>query len=88
MKSDCERIKNIIENVVNKNVVKDLDKTSLITEGILDSLDIMNIITAFEDNFSIEIYTSDATAINFESIEAMNALVNKRLKEAYDNENL
>ena len=40
---------------VKKEAEAHLESTSLISDGILDSLDIMNLIMALEDEFDIEI---------------------------------
>lgn len=62
---------------VKKEAEAHLESTSLISDGILDSLDIMNLIMALEDEFDIEVDPEDVLSENFESIEAMFGLVKK-----------
>ena len=62
---------------VNKKAEPHLDSTSLISSGILDSLDIMNLIMELEGAFEIEIDPEDVLSENFESVDAITALVEK-----------
>ncbi|MCX4268312.1 MAG: acyl carrier protein [Lachnospiraceae bacterium] len=54
-----------------------LDSSNLISDGILDSLDIMNLIMELEKEFDIEIDPEDVLSENFESVEAIIALIEK-----------
>lgn len=62
---------------VKKEVESHLGDTNLMSEGILDSLDIMNLIMTLESEFDIEIDPEDVLSENFESVEAIVALVEK-----------
>ena len=53
--------------------------TNIIDGGFLDSFEIMNLIMALSETFGIEIDIEEITAENFNSIDAMVALV-ERLK--------
>ena len=68
------QVGNILLNV-RKDVEPHIEGTNLISGGILDSLDIMNLIMALEDEFDIEIDPEDVLSKNFESVDAMVALV-------------
>lgn len=72
----------VIETI--KKVRPDADdfagQTDLVTAGVLDSLDIMNIIAALEEDFGIEMEPDDVVAENFESIDAVVALCTKHGK--------
>lgn len=76
-------MENMKENVgkvlvkVNKKIEPHLNSTSLIADGILDSLDIMNLIMELESEFDIEIDPEDVVSGNFESVDAIVALINK-----------
>lgn len=55
-------------------------QTNLIADGLLDSLDIVNIISEMDSAFDIEIPVEEVTPENFASVQAMWALV-QRVKE-------
>ncbi len=55
-------------------------ETSLVTGGILDSFDIVSLVTELNDTFDIEITASDLVFENFDSAAAILALV-ERLQE-------
>lgn len=79
-----ENINNQIKDIlvkVNKTVETNLDKSTLVTDGNLDSLDIMNIIMDLERKFDIEIEPEDVLSENFESVKAIAALVEKCKKK-------
>lgn len=50
-------------------------ETALVEDGLIDSLDMMQIIAALDDTFDIHIATGDIEPENFNSVEAMLALV-------------
>jgi D-alanine--poly(phosphoribitol) ligase subunit 2 len=55
-------------------------KTTLIDDGLLDSLDIVNIISELDSEFDIEIPVEEITPENFNSAQAMQRLID-RLKD-------
>lgn len=69
-------VKEIIMQVKKGTELK-LDSDRLVSDGILDSLDIMNLIMELENGFDIEIDPEDVLSENFESVEAITALVEK-----------
>ena len=62
---------------IKEAVSEHLDSKSLVSEGLLDSLDIMKLIVELENTFDIEIDPEDVLSDNFESVDAIVALVNK-----------
>lgn len=53
------------------------NETGLIANGILDSFDIVSLVTALNDAYEIEIKPNDLVPENFNSAEAILALVEK-----------
>lgn len=75
-----ENMKDSINKIlveVNKEIGPYLNDSNLISNGRLDSLDIMNLIMMLEEKFDIEIDPEDVLSENFESIEAIIALIEK-----------
>ena len=65
-----------------RDVCPDLDfehETSLIDDGLLESLDIVSIVNGIIDEFDIEINVDDLLPENFNSLEAMLALIESKL---------
>jgi len=56
-------------------------ETALIDDGILDSFDIVSLVGELSDEFDIEIKPSDLVPVNFNSAEAIYALVEKLMDE-------
>ena len=49
----------------------------LVSDGILDSLDVITIVEEINEKFNVVIKPKYLTAINFDSMEAMWALINR-----------
>lgn len=56
-------------------------ETALIDDGVLDSFDIVAIVGDLNDAFGIEITVEELEPENFNSAEAIHALVQKLLEE-------
>ena len=52
-------------------------ETGLITEGILESFDLLTLIASLEDEIGMEIGNRDVNAENFDSLDAMVRLVER-----------
>lgn len=74
---DTQKLVQEILVKVKKGIETKLDSNSLVTDGVLDSLDIMNLIMELEGGFDIEIDPEDVLSENFESVAAITALVEK-----------
>lgn len=70
-----EELMNILEEL--RPDVDFENETGLIANGILDSFDIVSLVTQLNDAFDIEIRPSDLIPDNFNSAQAMLALVEK-----------
>jgi acyl carrier protein len=70
-----EKIIAILEKI-RPGVSDDLT-ARFVTDEILDSLDVMNIIVALEDAFNIELDPEEVVIDNFESVEAIATFVAK-----------
>lgn len=71
-----EKVSNVLVSV-NEKVKEHIDEKSLVSEGILDSLDIMNLIMELEETFDIEIDPEDVLSENFESVDKIIGLIEK-----------
>ena len=56
----------------------DLD-TELIQEGVIDSLGIFNLVSFLMERFGIEVESEDVVIENFETLDAIKALVQSKL---------
>lgn len=64
-------------------IIPDVDFTvekNLVDDGILDSFDLVSLISELNDAFEIEITARDIDADNFNSVEAIQKMIN-RLKK-------
>ena len=55
-------------------------QTSLVTGGVLDSFDIVAVVSEINDAFGVSIGVTDLLPENFDSAEAIYALIQRRLK--------
>ena len=65
-----------------RDVCPDLDferETALIDDGLLESLDIVSIVTGIMDEFDVELNVDDLLPENFNSVDAMLALIERKL---------
>ncbi len=70
-----EELKEILEGI-RPDIDFDKEK-KLIDDGILDSIDIIGMITEINDTFDVEINVQYLLPENFNSIEAIYALIQK-----------
>lgn len=73
-----EKLLKVLEDV--KPDVDFKSSKSLIDDRILDSLDIVSIVSALNEEFDIQISIKDIVPENFNSVDALYSLV-KRLQE-------
>ena len=70
-----EQLMNVLEEI--RPDVDFENEKKLITDGILDSFDIVSLVGALNDEFDIEIQVGNLVPDNFNSIEGMLALIEK-----------
>ena len=76
MSNEKDRVKHLLTEL-RSELEFHLEEDGLATNGILDSLDIMNLIMKLEGEFDIEIDPEDVLSENFESVDSMIALIEK-----------
>lgn len=64
-----EELKRILEGI--KEQVDYEKETELLTAGILDSVELVELIAAIEEKFQVEVPLDDMTPENFDSITAI-----------------
>ncbi len=74
-----ERILEILEGV--RPDVDFPKEKKLIDDGILDSFDIITIVSEFNEEFEVDIDVEDLEPYNFNTIEAMQELIEKLQEE-------
>lgn len=70
---------------VLREIKDDVDferETALVDEGLIDSLDLTQIIAGLDEAFGVHITTADIEPKNFNSAEAMLALVRRHQAQA------
>lgn len=66
-----------------EDIVSDIDfesEKALIDDGLLESFDIVNLVSELNDEFDIEIRPKDLVAENFNNVDAMLEMI-ERLQE-------
>ena len=85
-----DNVKNTIRKYIVYRILSKKDESSLsydaplIEDGTLDSMSINTLVGFLEREFDVEISTYDMTLNNFESIDAITALVKKKITEQND----
>lgn len=74
-----ERLLKVLEDV--REDVDFKTCTTLIEDEVLDSFDVIQIVTALDDEYDIEIPASEIIPENFNSVEAILKMVNRLLEE-------
>jgi acyl carrier protein len=74
-----EKIMEILQGI--RADVDFANETKLIDDGILDSFDIISIVSEFNDAFDIEIDVDELEPYNFNTVAAMEELINKLQNE-------
>lgn len=53
------------------------NEDNLITDGILDSIDVVSLVGEIDEEFDVQIHVEDLTPDNFNSVDAIIALINR-----------
>ena len=72
-----ERIENILSEIIPEI---DLRCETLIDSGYIDSLALINLISELDIEFDIEIMFAELEVCNFNSVDAIQALVEKKVQ--------
>ncbi|MDR1754995.1 MAG: acyl carrier protein, partial [Eubacterium sp.] len=78
-----ERVLASLEKV-RSDIRERLNVSDFVSEGVLDSLDIMNVIMTLEDDFSIEIDPEEVITDNFASLNSIAKMVSEHLSGGND----
>lgn len=70
-----EKIKEIIAD--NRPDIDDLDNAHFVEDGLLDSFDIITLVSAFDQAFGISIDGADITPENFDTLDNIVELLKK-----------
>lgn len=72
-----------MEELINilKNIRPEIDTQSkaLIDDGLLDSFDIVTLVGELIDTFNVDISVEDIVPENFNSLEAINKLIERKM---------
>ncbi len=71
-----EKIIKMLEE--NDDSIDYANETHLIDDGLLDSFGVIALVADLEDAFDVEIGTADLVPENFNSVQAIAALIRKR----------
>lgn len=74
-----ERLLKVLEDI--REDVDFKTCTTLIEDEVLDSFDVIQIVTALDDEYDIEIPASEVIPENFNSAEAILKMVNRLMEE-------
>lgn len=74
-----DSLTNYLQQELNQTQVALTLNTALIEAGLIDSLSIFKLILFMEEQFAIKIQPEDITVENFETINALTALVQSKL---------
>lgn len=77
-----ERIKAILQDV-NSDILA-YDGNAMLKEGVIDSFDVIDILTHLEEEFDLEIDAQYVVADNFANMDAIIAMMKKILNKAED----
>ena len=74
--TDMEKLQRIFTQICHD---ADADSDSLVDDELIDSLDLVSLVAEIMDEFGVKIAVDDITPENFNSLDAMLALI-RRLK--------
>ena len=70
----------IDEKLFPKSKMADLDQNvSLLETGVIDSINLLNLVLFVEERFQIKVLDEDLTPENFETLSAIQALIGRKI---------
>lgn len=73
MNRECEKIIEMINQV--KPALQNVNRTTLLNQGALDSLDIITLVTLLEKEFDVKIAGTCLKQENFETVETLMEMI-------------
>lgn len=67
-----------------KDIRPDVDfeaETALVTDGVLDSFDIVAIVSDINEEFDVDIFAEDLIPENFDTVDAIYALIQQQMED-------
>lgn len=80
LKDGKERLRKFIADTSFVDIEKIKDESLIFRDGIFDSMGLMSLISFLEDSFQIQIKDTELVEENFESVNAIYALLTKKLQ--------
>ncbi len=70
----------IAQNILfNKNGYPYSDDTSLLGEGIIDSMNVLELVSFVEDKFRVEVNDTDIVPDNFDSVSKLSSFIRRKV---------
>jgi acyl carrier protein len=79
-------MENEIIAILNENAGSDVDwasKKTIMDDGLIDSLDLVAIVSDLDEKYDIEITVDDITPENFNSVDAIAEMVTRLMKQQH-----
>lgn len=72
----------IAENILFTHVYPHADDTSFLNEGVIDSMNVLELVAFVEEHFHVSVKDEDIVPDNFDSVSRLAAFVRSRMPSA------